>query len=52
MRRYLLNHFVPYPVGGVKCQTIMSNDYKGIDLNLNIRPAIMEIYECNNEQAT
>ena len=52
MKKYLLNHFKPYAIGGVKCQTLQSNDHKGIDVNMNIRPAIMEIYECNNEQAT
>ncbi len=51
MKRYLLNHFIPYEVRG-KCSTIQSSDYKGIDINLNIRPAIMEIYESDNEQAT
>lgn len=32
-------------MGGDKCQPIKANDYKGIDPNYNIRPAILEIYE-------
>lgn len=40
--KYLLDHFKPYDIGGGKCQTIKSNDYKGIDFKFNIRPAILE----------
>ena len=43
--KYLLDHFKPYDVGGGKCQPIKANDYKGIDPNYNIRPALLEIYE-------
>ena len=31
--------------GGGKCQPIKANDYKVIDPNYNIRPALLEIYE-------
>lgn len=31
-------------MGGGKCQPIKANDYKGIDPNYNIRPAILELY--------
>lgn len=41
--KYLLDHFKPYDMGG-KCQTIKSNDYKGVDFKFNIRPAILEVY--------
>ena len=46
MRKYILDHFKPrsiYVLG--KCQPIKANDYKGIDPNYNIRPALLEIYE-------
>ena len=47
MRKFNLDHFKPYPIrgGGRKCQPVKSNDYKGIDPNLNVRPAILELYE-------
>lgn len=45
MRKYILDHFKPRSIYGVKCQPIKANDYKGIDPNYNIRPALLEIYE-------
>ena len=47
MRKYILDHFKPRSIygGGGKCQPIKANDYKGIDPNYNIRPALLEIYE-------
>jgi hypothetical protein len=41
--KYLLDYFKPYDGGG-KCQTVKSNDYKGIDFKFNIRPATLELY--------
>lgn len=53
MRKFNLDHFKPYPIwGGRKCQTIKGNDYKGIDPNLNVRPAILEIHEAISDTPT
>ena len=41
--KYLLDHFKPYDME-CKCQTIKSNDYKGVVSKFNIRPAILEVY--------
>ncbi len=46
--KYLLDHFKPYDMRG-KCQTIKSNDYKGVDFKFNIRPAILNILEVYGE---
>ena len=45
MRKYILDHFKPMSIYDGKCQPIKANDYKGIDPNYNIRPALLEIYE-------
>lgn len=53
MRKFNLDHFKPYPIrGGRKCQPVKSNDYKGIDPNLNVRPAILELYEAISDTPT
>ena len=41
----MLDHFKPRSIGRGTCQPIKANDYKGIDPNYNIRPALLEIYE-------